>query len=103
MVRKVAGKPQGGSQGRPKEKSKGPSSDSQAHALRIRSMDELLGIELLDFLLGVGDILAPRASIHALKQQFEIRHTPSMSGYNRFTRVQARIQIVLFMEMKVGI
>lgn len=56
-ARKTAGKSQVGNQGKKKEKAKGPESDSQA--LRTRSMDEILGLEVLDFRLGIGEILAP--------------------------------------------
>ena len=61
MARKAAGKSQGGAQGKQKEKEKGPLSDSQA--LRTRSIDEILGIEAIDFGLDVGDVLTPKNSI----------------------------------------
>lgn len=34
-----------------------------------------MGIEALDFRMGVGEILTPKTSINTLKQQSEIRHT----------------------------
>ena len=67
MARKAAGKYQGSDQSKQKEKAKGPVSDSQA--LRTKSMDEIMGIEAIDFGLGVGDVLTPKASIQELQQR----------------------------------
>ena len=73
MARENGGKTQGKVSEILKEKSKGPSSDSQA--LRTKSMEEIMGIEASDFGLGVGDVLTPKTSVDTLKQQSEIRHT----------------------------
>lgn len=56
-----------------KKKAKGPRSDSQA--LRTRSIDEIFGVEALDFGLGIGKILTPKSSIQQLQHQSEIRNT----------------------------
>lgn len=56
--------------GSKKEKTRGPTSDSEA--LRTRSMDEIMGIEAIDF--GLGDLLTPKPSLNHLRQQSDIRH-----------------------------
>lgn len=48
---------------------------SESQALRTRSMDAILGVEALDFGLGIGEILTPKSFIQHLKQQSEVRHT----------------------------
>ena len=73
MARKTNEKNQSSTQNKGKMKAKGPSSDSQA--LRTKSMDEIMGIEALDFGLGIGEILTPKASLQHLKNQSEVRHT----------------------------
>lgn len=72
MARKTSGKAQGGNAGKQKEKAKGPMSDSQA--LRTRSMDEILGIEEIDFGLGIGEVHTPKSSIQLMKQRSEVRY-----------------------------
>lgn len=73
MARKTNEKNQSSNQNKGNMKVKGPSSDSQA--LRTKSMDEIMGIEALDFGLGIGEILTPKASLQHLQNQSEIRHT----------------------------
>lgn len=55
MTRKAGGKSQGANDRKHTTKAKGRMSESQA--LRTRSMDEILGVEALDFRLGIGEIL----------------------------------------------
>ena len=65
MARKNGEKTQNQNPGKSMAKPCGPSSDSQA--LKTRSMDEILGIEALDF--GLGSVLTPKSSIQNLQQQ----------------------------------
>ena len=58
---KKHGKSQGSEHGKQKEKARGPSSESQA--LHIRSLDEIMGIEALNFGVGIGEVLTPRSEI----------------------------------------
>ncbi|KMT19749.1 hypothetical protein BVRB_1g008040 [Beta vulgaris subsp. vulgaris] len=58
-----------GDSGKKVVKPTGPTSDSQA--LKTRSIDEVMGIEALDF--GLGDVLTPKSSIRSLQQQLEVR------------------------------
>ena len=73
MARKASGKSQGGKDVKQIMKPKVSVLESQA--LRTCSMDELLGVEALDFGLGIGEILTPKTYVQHLKQQSEVRHT----------------------------
>lgn len=60
MARKSDEKTQASSNG-DKQKARGPSSESQA--LRTSSLDEIMGVEALDFGFGVVEILTSKYSI----------------------------------------
>ena len=64
MARKSGSKNQGNKHGNGKSKPRGPSSDSQA--LRTRSLEEVLGVEAIDF--GIeNEVLTPKSSLHQLQ------------------------------------
>ena len=63
---KKRGKSQGSEHGKQKQKARGPSSESQA--LHTQSLDGIMGIEALNFGVGIGEVLTPRASV------MEIQH-----------------------------
>ena len=73
MARKSSGKSQSSHHGKDNEKLRGPNSDSLA--LKTRSMDEVLGIEAIDFGLGIKDVMTPKLSIQQLQQYNELTHT----------------------------
>lgn len=75
MARKTGGKGQGSkhnSHGNVTTKPRGPSSDSQA--LRTRPIEELLGVEALDFGME-NEILTPKSSVQHLQLRSEVRHS----------------------------
>ena len=52
-----------------------PRGPSESQVLKTRSMDELIGIEALQFGDGIGEVFTPKTSIQQLQQQSDIRHT----------------------------
>ena len=73
MARNASGNKQGSKNGRDKERTRGPTSNSQA--LRTRSMEDILCIEALDFGLGIGQSMTPQSSLNEIRVQSEIKHT----------------------------
>ncbi|XP_056697530.1 uncharacterized protein [Spinacia oleracea] len=72
MARKSGSKNQGNNHGNGKSKPRGPSSDSQA--LKTRSLEEVLGVEAIDF--GIeNEVLTPKSSLHQLQIRSELRHS----------------------------
>ncbi|XP_056695788.1 uncharacterized protein [Spinacia oleracea] len=72
MARKSGLKNQGNKHGNGKSKPRGPSSDSQA--LKIRSLEEVLGVEEIDF--GIeNEVLTPKSSLQHLQIRSELRHS----------------------------
>lgn len=54
------------------EKAKGPSLDSKA--LKTQLIDDVMGVEAIDFGLGIGEVLTSTSSLKNLQQQSEIQH-----------------------------
>lgn len=73
IARKTSEKSPSNSHGNRKEKFHGPSFDFQAP--RTKSMDEVMGIEALEFGLGIGEIVMPKLSILQLQKQSTNQHT----------------------------
>ena len=73
MARKSGGKLQSSNNEKKKEKLCGSNSDSVA--LTTHLLEVVLGIEAIDFGLGIGDVITPKSSILQLRQQSEVRHT----------------------------
>ncbi|XP_021836936.1 uncharacterized protein [Spinacia oleracea] len=72
MARKSGSKNQGNKHGNGKSKPRGPSFDSQA--LITRSLEEVLGVEAIDF--GIeNEVLTPKLSLHQLQIRSELRHS----------------------------
>ncbi|XP_021857550.2 uncharacterized protein [Spinacia oleracea] len=79
MARKSGSKSQSSKHGNGKGKPRGPSSDSQA--LKTRSIEEVLGVEALDF--GVeNEIFTPKSGLQHLQTRSEMRHS-----FNEFMEV----------------
>ena len=79
MARKTGSKAQGNRHGNGNGRPRGPSSDSQA--LKTRSMDEVLGVEALDF--GIeNEVFTPKSGLRHLQLRSEVRHS-----FNEFMEV----------------
>lgn len=72
MAKKTGGKLRSNNHGNSKKKPRGPSSDSQS--LRTRPIDEVLGVEALDFGLE-NEILTPKSGLKHLQLRSEVRHS----------------------------
>ncbi|XP_021861971.2 uncharacterized protein [Spinacia oleracea] len=79
MARKTSAKSQVNKHGNGTGKPRGPSSDSQA--LKTRSLDEVLGVEAINFGLE-NEVLTPKSSLKQLQVQSEVRHS-----FNEFMEV----------------
>lgn len=73
VARKARDKSHNDSSGNKKGKLQGPTSDCQA--LKTKSMDEILGVEALNFGLAIGDVLTPKSSFQQLQQRSNVRTT----------------------------
>ncbi|XP_056698601.1 uncharacterized protein [Spinacia oleracea] len=79
MARKSGSKSQSSKHGNEKGKPRGPSSDSQA--LKTRSIEEVMGVEALDFGLE-NEIFTPKSGLQHLQTRSEARHS-----FNEFMEV----------------
>ena len=70
MARKYSGNSQGSKIDKEKEKARGPSSDSQA--LRMKSIEEMMGIVALVFRLGIRQPMTPESSLRELIQVLKL-------------------------------